>query len=55
MNENSVDTIWTLEIVAYKLAANECYYYYYYYYYYLFYHSPCWCSFCASAGRKQCT
>ena len=25
------------------------------YYYYLFYHSLCWCSFCASAVRKPCT
>ena len=24
-------------------------------YYHLFYHSLCWCSFCASAGRKPCT
>ena len=30
-------------------------YYYYYYYYCLYYHSLCWCSFCASAGRKPCT
>ena len=29
--------------------------YYYYYYYCLYYHSLCWCSFCASAGRKSCT
>ena len=28
---------------------------YYYYYYCLYYHSLCWCSFCASAGRKPCT
>ena len=28
---------------------------YYYYYYCLDYHSLCWCSFCASAGRKPCT
>ena len=27
----------------------------YYYYYCLYYHSLCWCSFCASAGRKPCT
>ena len=33
--------------------AQPCFYYYYYYY--LFYHSLCWCSFCASAGRKPCT
>ena len=26
-----------------------------YYYYYLYHHSLCWCSFCASAGRKPCT
>ena len=26
-----------------------------YYYYCLYYHSLCWCSFCASAGRKPCT
>ena len=31
------------------------YYYYYYYYYCLYYHSLCWCSFRASAGRKPCT
>ena len=41
-----------------------CYYYYYYYYRYYYYyclfsqmfcHSLCWCSFCASVGRKPCT
>ena len=27
----------------------------FYYYYHLYHHSLCWCSFCASAGRKPCT
>ena len=38
-----------------KLAILSYYYYYYYYYYYLVCHSLCWCSFCASAGRKPRT
>ena len=51
----------TLWIVHCWIHIIYYYYYYYYYYnyyyyqrYYLFCHSLCWCSFCASAGRKPC-